>query len=266
MSAIEEAVERAKKHRLAIRKGVAGEVSRSAPVFEGGEPEYTQTRVIPLRKSHVERHRLPALLGDPEALDAYNLLRTQLLEKTRVKGHNVIMITSVLEGEGKTLTAINLAASIARGAKQTVLLVDTDLRKPRAQYYLGLSAVKGLSDYLRENVPLTELLINPGLPRMVLLCAGKPLSGSTDILGSQRMERLVKEMKRRYPERYVIFDCPPILASPDALVFSSYVDGIILVVESGRTPEEKIRKAVGLLEGKNLVGLVMNKGDEVRRG
>jgi len=188
------------------------------------------------------------------------------LEKTRVKGHNVIMITSVLEGEGKTLTAINLAASIARGAKQTVLLVDTDLRKPRAQYYLGLSAVKGLSDYLRENVPLTELLINPGLPRMVLLCAGKPLSGSTDILGSQRMERLVKEMKRRYPERYVIFDCPPILASPDALVFSSYVDGIILVVESGRTPEEKIRKAVGLLEGKNLVGLVMNKGDEVRRG
>ena len=204
------------------------------------------------------------LLDNPEVMDCYNLLRTQVLHRTRPKGHNTIMVTSVVDGEGKTITAINLAVSIAREVKQTVLLVDTDFRNPTVHHYLGCNTDQGLSDYLRQDAPIAELLLNPGLAKMVVLPAGRPFHGSTEMLGSPKMEKLVEEMKRRYPERYVIFDCPPILAVPDTLIFSSYVDGVIMVVEAGRTPKEQIRKAVELLEGRNIVGVVMNKAEGAR--
>ncbi len=266
MSKIEKALERAKKKRRhAGEKEPQAPALRAVPIVSEREPLYTHTKVIPPDRSHLEKHRLMTFLDDPMAMDSYNLLRTKLLERTRGQGHNTIMITSALDGEGKTITAINLAASMAREVKQTVLLVDTDLRKPMIQYYLGCNTEKGLSDYLRGEVPVADLLINPGLANMVVLPGGKPLSGSTDILGSPKMERLVEEMKRRYPERYVIFDCPPVLVAPDALVFSSYVDGVVLVVESGRTPKDQIRKAIDLLEDKNIVGLVMNKGEKTQR-
>jgi exopolysaccharide/PEP-CTERM locus tyrosine autokinase len=204
------------------------------------------------------------LVDDPRATDCYNLLRTQVLMRTRDQGFNTIMVTSAVEGEGKTLTAINLAVSIARDVQQTVLLVDTDLRNPRVHTLLGCPEAKGLSDYLIRDVPIPELLLNPGVAKMVVLPAGNRLSGSTDILGSPKMERLVQELKNRYGDRYVIFDCPPLLTVPDSLVFSSYVDGIILVVEAGRTSKEEIRNSIELLDGKNILGLVMNRGESAR--
>lgn len=265
MSKIEKAVERAKSQRLDTQQVSPVQETHEAP-RAAHDPVYTQTKVVSLDTGHLEKHRLMTLLNEPQAVDCYNLLRTQLLQRTRDKGHNSIMVTSVVEGEGKTITAINLAVSIAREVKQTVLLVDSDLRNPKIARYLGWNGDKGLSDYLVDDVPVAELLINPGLAKMVVLPAGKPLSGSTEILGSPKMEELVEEMKCRYPERYVIFDCPPVLTVSDALVFSSYVDGVILVVEAGRTPRDQIRKAVEMLDGRNIIGLVMNAVKETRPG
>ena len=265
MSKIEKAVEIARKNRHAIQQESQNQVPPEMLRLSEQNPAYTQTKVISLDSSHLEKHRLMMLLNDPKAMDCYNLLCTRLLQKTRDKGHNSIMVTSALEDEGKTITSINLAVSIAREVKQTVLLVDTDLRNPTIHHYLGCDGQKGLRDYLLADEPLAKLLINPGLAKMVILAAGKRLSGSTEILGSPKMEKLVEEMKRRYPERYVIFDCPPLLTSPDALIFSSYVDGIILVVEAGRTPRDQISKAIELLDGKNIIGLVMNCVRESRQ-
>lgn len=257
MSKIEKALERARKKRLAGEGGTHSPVAVEAPRLQ--EPAYTCTKVISLDGGRLEKHRLMTLLDDPEATDCYNLLRTQVLEKTRKKVHNTIVVTSVLDGEGKTVTAINLAVSMAREVKQTVLLVDTDLRNPKVHHYLGCRVDKGLSDYLLNDVPIAELLINPGLAKLVVLPMGKRLPGSTDILSSPKMENLVAELKHRYPERYVIFDCPPVLTAPDTLIFSSYVDGVILVVEAGKTRRDQIHKAVELLEGRNILGVVMNK-------
>ena len=265
MSKIEKAVEIARKNRHAIQQESQNQVPPEMSRLSEQNPAYTQTKVISLDSSYLEKHRLMMLLNDPKAMDCYNLLCTRLLQKTRDKGHNSIMVTSALENEGKTITSINLAVSIAREVKQTVLLVDTDLRNPTIHHYLGCDGQKGLRDYLLADEPLAKLLINPGLAKMVILAAGKRLSGSTEILGSPKMEKLVEEMKRRYPERYVIFDCPPLLTSPDALIFSSYVDGIILVVEAGRTPRDQISKAIELLDGKNIIGLVMNCVRESRQ-
>ena len=265
MSKIEKALERAQAMRQedkplnrgaapAVRAGISGDALDRQCV-------YTKTKTVSLNTGHLEKHRLMTLVDNPDATDHYNLLRTQVLLRTREKGHNALMVTSVLDGEGKTVTAINLAVSISREMKQTVLLVDTDLRHPRVHRYLGCEMERGLSDYLQTDVPVSDLLINPGQDKMVVLPAGKPLLGSTEILGSPKMEKLIAEMKARYPERYVILDAPPLLTVPDALVCAPYVDGVIIVVEAGRTPRDQIRKAVELLEGKNIVGLVMNRAE-----
>jgi exopolysaccharide/PEP-CTERM locus tyrosine autokinase len=262
MSKIERALERAKKMRQEGQPQVQDEgLVAEMPSLQGQEPVYTKTQVMSPDKGHLEKNRVMTLLDNPEVMDQYSLLRTQILQRTRQEGHNTIMVTSVLEGEGKTVTAINLAVSMAREVNQTVMLVDTDLRHPKIHKYLGLNVDKGLSDYLQTDVSVAELLVNPGLAKMVVLPAGKALRRSTEILGSPKMKRLVEEMKRRYPERYVIFDCPPVLSVADALVFSSYVDGVILVVEAGRTPREQISKAVELLEDANIIGLVMNRAE-----
>lgn len=191
--------------------------------------------------------------------DIYNLLRTQIFHRTRKKRHNVLMVTSAMPGEGKTITSINLAISISREVDQFALLVDTDMRNPSIHKYLGIEVKKGLTDYLLHDIPVPDLLIKPGINKLSYLPAGEPIKGSTEILGSPKLQELIIEMKDRYPDRYVIFDCPDLLHAPDALVFSSYVDGIIFVVEAGKTPREYVQKALSLLEGRNIVGVVLNK-------
>jgi len=271
MSKIAKAVERAKKSREAHRGEVEAlrlrdHAHEGAPGLMREQPVYSQTRVVSLNQSHLEKHRLLTLLDDPVAIDTYNAFCTQLLLKTQAKGHNTVMVTSCNEGEGKTVTAINLAVSIARRLQHNVLLVDADLRRPGIEHYLGLGVKKGLSDYLRKDEPISELLVNPGLAKMVVLPAGRPIPSSTEILASPKMEKLVWEMKTRYPERYVIFDCPPLLAAPDSLLFSTYVDGIFLVVEASKTPRKQIQEAIKLLDGKPLLGLVMNKFKGMLKG
>lgn len=272
MSKIAKAVERAKKSRQAHARDIERiRIRGQAPVEPPGpaaQPPaaYTQTRVVSLDSGRLEKNRLFTLLDDPAVIDTYNVLCTQILERSRADGRNAIMVTSCIDGEGKTITAINLAVSIARRQQHSVLLVDADLRKPMIQRYMGLDTRKGLSDHLKKDEPISTLLVNPGLPKMVVLPAGRPIPGTTEILSSPRMEKLVQEMKTRYPERYVVFDCPPLLTVPDSSIFTSYVDGIVLVVEAGRTPTEQIQEAIKSLNGKPLLGLVMNKYKSPRKG
>ena len=177
MSKIEKALEKAKKKRDENRQETRLKVASEAAAAGENAPLYTQTKSVSLKDSHLEKHRIITHSGDSGIINSYNLLRTQVLQRSRDKGYNTIMVTSVVEGEGKTITAINLAVSIAKEIQHTVLLVETDLRNPKIQHYLGCSATKGLSDYILDKVPLSELLINPGLGKMIVLLAGKPLSG-----------------------------------------------------------------------------------------
>ncbi len=215
-----------------------------------------------LDEMSLAKNRILTKNSSPVFTDIYNLLRTQILHRTRKKGHNVLMVTSAMPGEGKTITSINLAISLAREVDQFALLVDTDMRKPSIHKYLGIEVERGLTDYLLHNIPVPDLMIKPGINKLSFLPAGEPIRGSTEILGSPKLQELIIEMKERYPDRYVIFDCPDLLHAPDALVFSSYVDGIILVVEAGKTSREHVKKAMNLLEGRNVVGVVLNKTEK----
>ena len=162
--------------------------------------------------------------------------------------------------EGKTLTAINLAISLAMEVSYTVLLVDADLRHPNVHTYFGLEPEFGLSDYLVSDKPLQELLVHPaGIQGLVILPGGKPLINSAEMLNSPKMSRLVEELKTRYPSRIVLFDLPPSLTTADAVAFAPYVDAALLVVEEGKTSTQDAQRATELLKDTHLIGAVLNK-------
>lgn len=222
------------------------------------EVSYTKSKVVNTSQDLLERNRLLGDRNDPQVRDHFNILRTQVLQRTREHCWNTIMVTSPTPGAGKTLTSINLAVSIARELQQTALLVDTNLRSPKVAEYLGLGTPRGLPDYLIGESSVEDLFVNPDINKMLVLPGGRPIGGATELLGAPRMKRLVQELKQRYPERYVIFDCPHLLHMPDSLVFSEYVDCILMVVKADTTRKEDIAAASRLLKGRNLLGVVYN--------
>jgi non-specific protein-tyrosine kinase len=175
------------------------------------------------------------------------------------EGKNTLMITSAKPGEGKTLTAINLAISFSHQFNKTVLLVDGDIKKPTIHKYLGLEDGSGLADCLVNKTQITDGLVNPGMDRIVILRGGSPQTNSAELLGSEKMKALLKEMKERYPERFIIFDTSPVLTSADPLVLANLVDGILLVVEAEKTKKEEVLKVLEMFKNKTVIGTVFNK-------
>lgn len=259
MERIKKALESARQERK-LRQGEAPVAGPNRT--ETGSPGDRQTRSISMDTALLRENRIVTDMEPGPFMHAYNLLRTQILQRFRENNWNVLAVTSPGEGEGKTLTAINLAISIAREVDYTVLLVDANLRHPWMLEHFGLPPHVGLSEYLTEDVPIAELLIQPeGVERLVILPGGKALSNSAEMLNSPKMKQLVQDMKSRYHSRIIIFDLPPVLSSADALAFSPYVDAALLVVEDGVTQKEDIERAVELLSTTNIVGTVLNKAE-----
>jgi capsular exopolysaccharide synthesis family protein len=193
-------------------------------------------------------------------VDAFKILRTQVMHRLRENGWNVVGVTSPGHGEGKTLTAVNLAVSLAMEITQTVLLVDANLRSPSIHEAFGLNDCPGLADFLLDDTPVEDLLIHPGIGRFVLFPGGRPIPNSTEILTSPKMLGLVEEFKHRYPSRVVIFDLPPLLYTADVLAFAPYIDALLLVVEEGKTTVEELQHSLLLVkDSRPVLGTVMNK-------
>jgi protein-tyrosine kinase len=220
---------------------------------------YTETRIVKCSRDYLRQQRLIVGYSPCAFVDAYKVLRTRVLHKLRESNGNTLAVTAPPTGSGKTLTAINLALSLALEMNRTVLLVDANLRDPAVHRYFGISPAHGLSDHLRDNVPINRMLVNPdGIPRFVLLPGGRSLVESSEMLASPKMARLVDEFKRRYPSRYVVFDLPH-LGTPDALCFAPQVDGVLLVAEEGKTPREELARALELIPDSQLLGVALNK-------
>lgn len=222
---------------------------------------YTQTRTVPIAKDVLRERRIICGMEQNAFTDAYKILRTQVLQRLRENKWNALAVTSAGVNEGKTVTTINLAISLAMEVDHTVLLVDADLRHPSVHSYFGIEAEYGLSDYLTADKPLQELLVHPEeIPSFVILPGGNPLSNSSEMLNSPKMARLVEELKSRYPSRIVLFDLPPLLGAADTLAFSPYVDAALLVLEDAKTQAEDAKRAVELLQqSTNVLGTVLNK-------
>jgi protein-tyrosine kinase len=242
---------------LQVRKAAVGQTVLPPIV-------YTRTRSLAIPLSVLRQRRVMAAYNKGPFVDAIKILRTQVMHRLRETNWNVLGVTSPGHGEGKTLTAVNLAVSIAMETTQTVLLVDANLRNPSVHEVFGLKDCPGLADYLLDDQPVEDLLVHPGIGRFVLLPGGRAISNSTEILTSPKMVALVEELKDRYPSRIIIFDLPALLHTADVLAFSPYTDALLLVVEEGKTTTKDVQHAMSLLNNTcHVLGTVLNKAGQM---
>ena len=177
-----------------------------------------------------------------------------------LKHSNLIMVSSSNPNEGKTFISINLALSIALEQDKTVLLVDADVLRPSIHRELEFESKQGLLEYLLDEVSsLSDVIYNTSIPNLKLIPAGKPHHLTNELLASAKMASLAEELALRYPDRIVIFDCPPILGVTETPVLSSLVGQAVIVVEELKTKVDDVKKAVSQLNEDIAVGFVMNK-------
>lgn len=258
MSRIEKALEKAAQLRGAQPKG---------------EPKDTITPYVP--KERVTTPFAPAnpCVVSTEDIHApvaeqYRKLKTAVLKSTKKEFRNILMVTSSLSGEGKSITAANLAVTIAEELNQTVLLVDADLRRPALQRYLNVKPSHGIANCLEDGMNVGDAIVKTGIPKLTFLGAGKKVKNPAELLSSYRMKDLLAELKNRYRDRYVIIDTPPVLPFAETHALCTMVDGVILVVREGATTLQGINDTLESLQGAVLLGLVYNDavaGDLVSR-
>ena len=181
-----------------------------------------------------------------------------------VRSGNLVMITSALPREGKSFCTINLALSIADEVDRTVLLIDADVARPAIPNYLGIRSEIGLLDVLGdESVDLADAIVRTSIPNLSIVTAGTNNRHSTELLASESMTQLTVEMAERYPDRIVLFDSPPLLATSEASVLAAHMGQVVLVVESERVPEEAVRSALEQLKRCDVVMTLLNKARHV---
>jgi exopolysaccharide/PEP-CTERM locus tyrosine autokinase len=236
-----------------------------AEYLQGASFECVSTKVIEISHTALSANRLEAFFDDSPTADFYKVLRTRILQKTEHEGWNTLLVTSPLGSEGKSLTAANLAISLAKEMEHTVLLVDADLRNPSLHRLFGIDLSNGLMECLLYQKPLCDVLVNPGPNKLTMLLNHRSIPDSTEVMGSPAMKALIKDVKHRYQDRYIIFDAPPVVGPADTLILSQYVDGVILVVEYGKTQKSQIKKAMKLLENTNMLGTVLNKAPRPKK-
>jgi protein-tyrosine kinase len=272
--------------KLAIEKARAGEIDSTKPAVallrEVGSSEsstsepvaalrpetgpgnpvsvqYAQTAVVSLDPVHLDQHRVISHQKAHPASWAFDVLRTQVLQKMDENGWRTLAITSPSVDSGKTVVAINLAMSIAQQTHRTALLVDFDLRRPSVARTLGLNRSVSLNDVLEERVDMGAALVNPGVERFVVLPTNRAITHASEMLSSAKVSALINDLRERYSDRIVIFDLPPILAADDVMTVLPRVDCVLMVVGSGTSTQSEVEEAMTRVSKANLLGVVLNK-------
>ncbi len=231
------------------------------PTAPAAEAAPALSRSLDLDQCSIGGHRCLSEASAPEEIESYKILRTRLHHRMKSEGMKTLMITSPCSGDGKTLTAINLAFSFAKHYHQTVLLVDCDFRRQSIHKTLGYDGGPNLIDHLVDNVPLSEAMVRIGNEKLVVISGARTLEGSAELLGSPQMKDLVHEIKHRYQDRIIIFDLPPVLFTADAMAFEPWVDGILMVVRCGMTQMNDVQKAINGLPRKKILGFTLNRSN-----
>jgi receptor protein-tyrosine kinase len=185
----------------------------------------------------------------------------------RVKNGNLVMVTSALPGEGKTFTSLNLALSIASEVDNTVLLVDGDVAHPSLPQLLGAPHGPGLLDLLtRDDIDFTDALIKTNIEKLSLLSAGSRHRRATELLASEQMAALLRDIASRYRDRIIIFDSPPLLATTEARVLAANMGQIVMVVAADSTSHHAVNQALATVEGCDIVMMVLFKASRTDVG
>lgn len=235
--------------------------TRPSQAHDELDVSYKQTRVVKLQAEHLEKNRIVAFnKNDPKSM-VFDLLRTHVLQKMEENGWRTLAITSPTPEAGKTVVAINLAMSIAQQTNKTAMLVDFDLRRPRIGAYLGIPMEKSLNDLLNGKAELPDVLVNPDIPRLVVLPTRTPVKKSSETLSSKKITDLIKELRERFESRIVIFDLPPMLVTDDAIALLPQIDCVLMVVANGMSTKREIEDSLHLMPAANLIGTILNKAE-----
>ena len=248
------------KARLDSRKPAPGSGDRGISgifrAFRAAKPD----------REIMEESRIVSAIDDKSAISAYNLMRTRVLQRMRSNNWRSVLITSPGAGEGKTLTSSNLAVSLARDVNQSVVLVDLDLQRSTVAKYFGMvpDVKAGMGEYLTGKAELSDIVYVPSdLERIALIPNRGPVENSSDLLGGPRMREFLDWLHAQGDDSIVVFDMPPVLACDDVLAFCPHADCVLLVVAEGQTDRAGLKKTMDLLAESNLLGVVLNKTDEV---
>ena len=197
----------------------------------------------------------------PASREQYRRLAAVLHDAQGSTGLRVLMVASAVAGEGKTLTAANLALTFSESYRKRVLMIDADLRRPTLHRVFRVQSATGLVDDLAN--PGAKLVVRQLSPRLSMLPAGRPSSDPMAALTSARMRQLLDEARRTFD--WVILDTPPLGLLPDANLLSSMMDGVVMVIRAGSTPHEIIRRSVESVGRSRVLGVVLN-GAQLRAG
>lgn len=261
MSRIEQALEKAAK----MRSDMAAEevlplqdVNFQEAVANREQTEWYESPAVPavdISNPYLVSVNSPS----SQVAEEYRKLKSIIVRLTRSEEFmNTLMVTSSLGGEGKSITALNLATSLAQECDNTVLLIDADLRKPCLHRYLGLEPGPGLADCLVDGTDVGSALIKTGIGRLSFLPSGRSLENPAEMLSSQKMRNLLSEMKHRYPDRYLIIDTPPVLPVAETRSLSPLVDGVVFVIREGVPSLADVSEACASLGVKKVIGAVYN--------
>jgi protein-tyrosine kinase len=191
-----------------------------------------------------------------------SLLRTAFPEKSAApeNNSNVVMVTSAAPGEGKTFFALNLAMSISIERDLFVLLIDGDSNRRSLGRLLGAEEERGLVDLLAEEAgDVGDIMLRTNVPNLSFMPAGRPHTHGAELLSSKQMGALMRDLGARYPDRIIIIDTPPVLATNEGVVLSSYVGQTVLVVEKDITTKKNLRQTLAMLKGGRNVACVLNR-------
>jgi protein-tyrosine kinase len=205
--------------------------------------------------SHWQNRLAKSSTGDSALVEQFRRLAGTLHKAQRTTGLKSVMVTSAMEGDGKTLTAINIALVLSESFNARVLLIDADLRNPSIPSVVDFGNDAGLSEALRAKTD-QRLALVPLTRRLTLLPAGQPIANSIEALTSPRMQQILTDASERFD--WVVVDAPPVGMTTDARLLSELVGGTLFVIRAGQSQHADVERAIKALGREHILGVVLN--------
>jgi capsular exopolysaccharide synthesis family protein len=212
----------------------------------------------------IEDHLVSLIAPETFEAERYRMLSYIVEQLHADAGLSVIAVSSPAVGDGKTLTAINLASALTQLPGARVLLIDLDVRRPSIAANLGMEQRNnpGLIDFIQnQTLSLEDVLYSYPSSKLTVLFTGQmPVTPPYDTLKSSRLENLIEDARQNYD--YVVVDTPPLVPFPDCRLIERFVDGVLVVVSAHRTPRKLATEAISTIDPEKIVGIVFNNDDQ----
>ena len=194
------------------------------------------------------------------AAEQFRILRTYILKAVKKNECKIFLISSAVHNEGKSLIAANLSISVAKGLDESVLLIDADLRKPKVSSMLGIpKETKGLAQYLKGDGDYNNYATKTSIPKLNLIPPGPPPQNPSELINSNHMINLIKQLKNQSNNQIIIIDASPLIPVTDSIILSSLADAVIIVIKASETQKEIVNEAIDKIGNrKKILGLILN--------